>query len=210
MSDITINSKVECKDGPCGKSTHLIVEPESGKLTHLVVKDKKLTNSPDRLVPVDVVGDTTGDVIRLNCTREELERMPPYTTVHYVSRSTPDYGSSYIAGRPAANPMPSLPKDTWVEKVQDEHLPQDELDISRDMDVKTGGSKVGKVDGLVVDPDNGEITHLLMRKGHLWGVKDMCVPITAIDSVSGDEVHLRIDKKAIKELPSIPLKPHLG
>lgn len=157
-------------------------------------------------MPVDVVGETSGGIIQLNCTRQKLVGMSPYTTVHYAIKSTPDYGSSYIAGRQASDPMPPLPKD----KEKHKHLPQGELDISWDMVVKTGDSKAGKVDGLVVDQESGEITHLLMRKGHLWGAKDMCVPITAIDSVYGDEVHPKIDKKAIKELPSIPLKPHLG
>jgi sporulation protein YlmC with PRC-barrel domain len=210
MSDIKIKSKVECSDGPCGKITHLVADPGSGKLTHVVVKDKNLPNSPDRLVPVGMVGDSTGGVIKLNCTRKELVRMPPYTTIHYVQKGKPDYSSAYIAEGSFTSTRPPMPEDTWVDKVKEEHLPKGQLDVSRDMTVFSEGSKVGKVDGLVLDPDSGEITHLLMRKGHLWGTKDISVPVTAIEAVDEEEIHLNIDKQAIKKLPSVKLKPHLG
>jgi sporulation protein YlmC with PRC-barrel domain len=76
------------------------------------------------------------------------------------------------------------------------------------MAVKTGEGKVGTVDELVVDPDSGNITHLLMLKGHLWGKKDVAIPITAIDLVDADGIHLNIDKEAIKALPTVPVKRH--
>ncbi len=63
-----------------------------------------------------------------------------------------------------------------------------------------------QVDELVVDPDSGKITHLLMRKGHLWGEKDVAIPVTAIDVVTADEVYLNIDKEAVAVLPSVPVK----
>ncbi len=164
MTDIPIKAKVECTDGPCGKSTHVIADPNSGKLTHVVVKDKKLPGSPDRLVPVEKIADTSGGVIRLNCTRDELADMPPFTTVHYVQKEIPDYADSYVAGEP----LPPLPEDTWVDTAKEEHIPADELALSHGMAVKTKESKkVGQVDGLVVDPDSGEISHLLMQEGHL-------------------------------------------
>ena len=206
MAEITTKTKVECSDGPGGKSTHLIADPESGKLTHFVVKDKHFPNSPDRLVPIDLVKETAGGVIRLSCTRKELENLDPYTTIHYVQKGTTDYS---LGGQrlELANTSPLLDY-AWVAEAEDKLLPEGELDVSRDMIVKTGGKKIGKVDGLIVDPDSGGITHLLMREGHLWGAKDVSIPITAVDSVDEDEVHLKIDKEAINELPDIPLQTH--
>jgi len=206
MAEIITKSKVECSDGPRGKSTHLIADPESGKLTHIVVKDKYLPNSPDRLVPIDLVKETVGGVIHLSCTRKELENLDPYTTIHYVQKGIPDYplGGQRLE---LANTSP-LPGHAWVADAEEKLLPEGELDVSRDMIVKTGRKKIGKVDGLIVDPDSGGVTHLLMREGHLWGAKDVSIPITAIDSIDEDEVHLKIDKEAIDELPDIPLQPH--
>ena len=87
----------------------------------------------------------------MNCTREELENMPPYTTIHYVQKGIPNYPLG-MAGTQVSNVSP-LPGDSWVEKAEKVHLPDGELDVSQDMVVKSEGSKVGKVDGLVVDPE---------------------------------------------------------
>jgi hypothetical protein len=57
-----------------------------------------------------------------------------------------------------------------------------------------------------MDPKNGEITHLLMREGHLWGVKDVTVPISAVDTTDGKTIYLKLDKKAVKALPTAPVK----
>ena len=213
MMDIPIKTKVECIDGPCGKSTHLIVDPDSGKLTHFVVKDKKLADAPhrpDRLVPVEKVRDTTGGVIRLNCTREEVAGMPPFTSIHFIQKGIPDYGDSVVGGTQISEPLPPTEAYTWARKVEDEHVPSGELALSQDMAVKTKEGKVGQVDGLVVDPDSGEITHLLMRKGHLWGAKDVTVPVSAIADADEGNVYLKIDKQTIQDLPTVPLKPHFG
>ncbi len=200
MTDIPIKARVECTDGPCGKSTHMIADPASGKLTHFVVKDKKLPDSPDRLVPVDKIANTTGDVIRLNCTRDELAGMPPFTTFHYVQKELPNYADSYQTG----SPMPALPSDTWVGKAADKHIPAGELALVRGMVVHTReDKKVGQVDGLVVDPDSGDITHMLLQKGHLWGKKDVALPVEAIDFVDAETVYLKLDKGAVKGLPTV-------
>ncbi len=109
--------------------------------------------------------------------------MRPFTTTHFVQKGEPDYATSYMAGDPNAFTQPMVTYDTWVEPVPEQHIPHDELAVYRGMDVRTGEGKVGTVDELVVDPDSGNITHLLMRKGHLWGKKDVAIPVTAIDVV---------------------------
>ncbi len=53
--DIPIDAKVQCTDGKCGKSTYVIVNPVKRAVTHFVVKDKKLPENPDRLVPVEKI-----------------------------------------------------------------------------------------------------------------------------------------------------------
>jgi sporulation protein YlmC with PRC-barrel domain len=202
MTDIPIKAKVECTDGPGGKSTHLIADPDSGKLAHFVVKKKELPNSPDRLVPVEYVVDTTGGVIRLNCTQSELAALPPFTTTYYVQKEIPN---NYVEVYQSDLLKPAFPDDTV--KVKEEHIPAGELALSRGMTVKSKESeKVGQVDGLVVDPDTNVITHLLMQKGHLWGKKDIALPVATIDSVGADTVYLKLDKAAVKALPTEPVE----
>jgi sporulation protein YlmC with PRC-barrel domain len=206
MTDIPMNAKVQCTDGKCGKSTYVIVNPVKRAVTHFVVKYKKLPENPDRLVPVEKITDISGGLIHLNCTRKELAAMQPFTTTRFVQKQEPDYIGSYMASDPNALTHPMVPYDTWVDTVPEVHIPHDELAVYRGMDVKTGEGKVGTVDELVVDPDSGDITHLLMRKGHLWGKKDVAIPVSAVDTVTADEVYLNIDNEAIKALPAVPVK----
>jgi sporulation protein YlmC with PRC-barrel domain len=203
--DIPINAKVQCTDGRCGKSTHVIVNPVKRAVTHFVVKYKKLPENPDRLVPVETIADISPNLISLSCTRAELAEMQPFTTTRYVEEKVPN---SLYAANPYAYVEPMVVYNTDVEPVPEEHVPHGELAVYRGMAVNTDEHKVGTVDELVVDPDSGNITHILMRKGHLWGKKDIAVPVPAIDFVSTDEVYLKIDKEAIKALPAVPLKRH--
>jgi sporulation protein YlmC with PRC-barrel domain len=99
-------------------------------------------------------------------------------------------------------------KQAHAAEYQQNRFRHGELAVYRGMAVNTDEHKVGTVDELVVDPDSGNITHILMRKGHLWGKKDVAVPVPAIDFVGTDDVYLKIDKEAISALPVVPVKRH--
>lgn len=201
MTDIPIKAKVECTDGPGGKSTHLIIDPDNGKLTHFVVKNKELPNSPDRRVPVEDIANTTDSVIHLNLTHSELVALPPFTTTYYKQIGTSDnYVEEY-------DPLfvPQFPEDTV--KVAEEHVPEGEIALSRGLTVRTKElKKVGVIDGLIMDPNSNVITHLLMQKGHLWGKKDIALPVATIGSVDADTVYLKLDEAAVKALPTEPVE----
>jgi sporulation protein YlmC with PRC-barrel domain len=207
IKDIPMDTKVRCTDGKCGKSTYVIVNPVEKAITHFVVKYKKLPENRDRLVPVAKIADISEGLISLSCSRAELAKMQPFTTTRYVKTEAPLYIETVVGEDPYgyfAEPVVAL--DTDVASVPEVHIPAHELAIYRGMDVSTGEGKVGAVDEMVVDPDSGNITHLLMRKGHLWGKKDVAIPVTAIDVVDKDRVFLNIDKEAIGALPAVPVK----
>jgi hypothetical protein len=52
----------------------------------------------------------------------------------------------------------------------------------------------------------GTVTNLLLREGYLGGKKDVAVPVSAVDFCDADTVHLKLDKAAVKALPSVPVK----
>jgi uncharacterized membrane protein len=79
-------------------------------------------------------------------------------------------------------------------------------DIPLKAKVEGTDGHVGEVDDLVRDPDSGEITYVVMREGHLWGKRDVTLPVSAIDRVEDDKVYLNLDKKEVELLPSIPVK----
>jgi len=209
MIDIPLHAKVECTDGPCGESTDVIVNPVNRKVTHFVVRDTKLPDLGDRLVPIDRVEKTSHGSIRLNCTKDELAGMDPFTATRYVERQMPLYPSSYYGGEPGAYMEPYVISSELV-PVDIERVPPGELAIHRGAGVEASDGWVGRVDEFLVDPGSGDITHLVLREGHLWGRRDLTLPISAVDHVSDDTVYLRIDKQTIESLPTIPVRRSFG
>jgi hypothetical protein len=45
-----------------------------------------------------------------------------------------------------------------------------------------------------------------MREGHLWGKKDVIIPVSAISKSSAEIVYLNLDKHQIEALPTFPLQ----
>jgi sporulation protein YlmC with PRC-barrel domain len=85
-------------------------------------------------------------------------------------------------------------------------IPPGELAVRRGASVRASDGRVGKVDQFVVDPESGLITHLCLREGSLWGDRMVCIPVTEIDHIEEKVVHLKMDKKAVEAMPSLPVK----
>jgi len=77
--------------------------------------------------------------------------------------------------------------------------------VHRGARVKATDGRVGRVDGFLVEPETGNITHLVLREGHLWDPKDVTIPVSEISYVKEDVIHLKLDKHSIVSLPAIPL-----
>ena len=202
MTDIQLKAKVQCSDGPCGKSTNVIINPVTHQVTHVVVQDKKLPEYATRMVSIDKVASATHNQITLSCTFDELARMDPFIVKRFIQES----GSGQAYGSGEAYTSQYVLNDTAYDSVQEEQIPQGELSVYSGMHVQASDGKVGKLDELVLDPKSGDITHLQMREGHLWGKKDVAIPVSAVDFVDEDTIYLKLDKKAVMALPAVPVK----
>jgi sporulation protein YlmC with PRC-barrel domain len=205
--EIPINATVECSDGLCGRTTHVILSPHTQRVTHLVVKERAFPHA-DHLVPVEMVQETESHLVRLRASRNEVHHMEPFTEVRFL---TPDqYAGGYPAesvlfwpgtygvGYTMGTSLPPMITET------DEHTPPGEVSVGRGTRVEARDGRVGTVDDFVVDPATERITHLVLRKGHLWGERDVTIPVESIGHIDEDAVRLELDKHAIGELPSIP------
>jgi sporulation protein YlmC with PRC-barrel domain len=199
--DVPVNADVECVDGPCGRSTYVIINPTTQQVTHVVVKEQEIPYA-ERLVPLDQVIDSTPDLIRLSCTKDELAAMDEFIEVEYVLGVVPYI--PYAANEYVTWPY-VVPAETML-PVEHERVPQGELAVRRGTRVEASDGHVGNVDEFMVDPTSGHITHLILREGHLWGQKDVTIPVSQIDRIEEDTVYLKLDKRSIEELPAIPVR----
>lgn len=202
MSDIPLNAKVQCSDGECGKTTNVLVNPVSLKVTHIAIKDKKLPSNPTRLVPFGMVASVTPKQVTLTCSIKDVTGMPPFLVDTLVQQSSS--GQAYASGE--AYHSQYVVNDTAYDSVRAQNMPKGELAVYSGMHVEASDGKVGKLDELVLDSDSGNITHIQMREGHLWGKKDVAIPVEDIDFTDGKTVYLKIDKDAVKALPAVKVK----
>jgi uncharacterized membrane protein len=203
MIDIPLSAKVECADGVCGESVTVIIDPVASKLTHFVVEDPDLVQ---RVVAIDQVVETTRESIRLRCSKDELKQMEPFVETHFVKVEAPD--PQYYPGGPMFMFPYATPMQTIGMPVAVEHVPLGEIAVRRGTLVEATDGNVGDVAELLVDPDKGEITHFVLQEGHLWGKKEITLPLSAIDRIEEETVYLRLDKNAIESLPAVPIQRH--
>jgi uncharacterized protein YrrD len=206
--EIPVNATVECTDGVYGTSTHVILNPHTRRVTHLVAKEKAFPHA-DHLVPATLIQESTPRFVRLRATRQELTALPPFTEMEFVS---PDrYPDEYAAGYPPRSVLfwpDSYRADAEPPAFAIEHelTPAGEVAVARGTSVEATHGPVGRVDDFVFDPATERITHLVLRTGHLWGRRDVAIPVEAIERIDELAVRLKLDKHAIGALPAVPAR----
>ena len=201
-------------DGVCGHSEYVLINPIIEQVTHLVVKENEPPHK-EYIVPIDFVTGTTADRIRLHCSKAEMEMREPFIKTTFIEEKVPDinFGHNGRYGMGSFYYMPYVtPEKTVFESMKYQQIPAGELAVRRGTHVEATDGYVGKVDEFVVNPTNDLITHLVMREGHLWGKKDVIIPLSAIDEkhiiTAGDTLFLKINKLEVESLPTFSLHRH--
>jgi sporulation protein YlmC with PRC-barrel domain len=189
-TEFAMGATASCVDGPGGKVSRLIVDPATETVTHLVIQPKHALGV-GRLVPLDLVDTTAGD-IRLRCTVEEFGGLEPAQETELIDDVTASLGTGGL--NPAMGIM--SPVQTMVQDV----VPLGEADVDRGDPVYALDGEIGRVQGLMVDPDDHRVTHVLLEEGHLWGRKKVSIPASAVTGVASG-IRLSLTKKQVEDLP---------
>jgi sporulation protein YlmC with PRC-barrel domain len=214
---LELGTSVRCTDDTFGELADVVIDPISKRLTHLVVRPRH-EDLQARLVPVELAatGDE-GSEISLRCTVDEVNKLEPvhefaYLRLDEVPVEDPnwDVGVQDVLALPyyEADPLGPIPiYDTNVGLTYD-RVPKGEVEIRRSSDVYSADEHhLGQVDGLLVDGE-AHITHVLLERGHLWGRREVTIPIGAVAKVETDAVTLSLSKDQVGELPSVRVHRH--
>lgn len=208
---IPLKAQVSCTDGVYGRSAYVLMNPILDQITHLVVKADASPHT-EFIVPIDVVSATTADTIELQCSKAALEKMNPFIQTRFIEEPVTEetlpgsYGLGDYYGWGDYYYWPYVSPDRMIRlSVKDRQIPLGEVAVQRGTRVEATDGYVGKIDEFLVSPEGGHITHLIMREGHLWGQKDVTIPISAIGETSEETMHLNLSKHQIKSLPTIPV-----
>lgn len=204
-----------CTDGACGQVSRIIVNPVTREVTHLTV-DPKHRHGPGRLVPVDLVDATTGQ-IRLLCSRAEFQTLRPAQETEAVPDLDPTghghpgvqkplhLGGGEVWVPPDARGRPEAPPQVNVDSV-----PPGAVDIHRELTVCAADGEIGHVQGLIVEPGGRQVTHVLLQKGHMPGRKEVAIPIGAVTKIGTLLIHLGLTRRQVKDLPPVHIDRPAG
>ena len=81
--------------------------------------------------------------------------------------------------------------------VDEEQIPPGELAVYRGARVEATDGKVDTLGEFLVNPLTGHISRLILMEGHLWGKKEVSIPVSAIDRIEEDTVYLKLEKKPL-------------
>jgi len=217
-----IGADASCSDGSCGHVSRVVLDPVARAITHVVVEPRR-GHGVARLVPVESV-DVGDDDVHIRCTTAEFERFEPAEETEFLSGAEA-YGD-YDPGRVLTRPYFRLgagglgmsglgmsnaglgTTDTDAVNVAKpavyDSVPAGEVSVRRGDQVYATDGAIGKVQGLVIDPRNQHVTHVLLAEGHLWDRKEVAIPITAVTAVDAG-IQLTLSKADVRDLPEVDI-----
>jgi sporulation protein YlmC with PRC-barrel domain len=211
-TQFTIGTEASCSDGAVGTLSRVIVDPVAQAVTHLVV-DPEHRRDHGRLVPLGLVDAAAGE-IRLRCTKAEFENLDHAEETQFIP-AIDDYGGYGPAqigfmpyyGLGGGMIVPGVTPgggEIAAQAITNDTVPLGEVEISRGQPVQATDGDIGHVQGLVIDPGSRHVTHVLLQEGHLWGRKDVAIPISAVTSTV-DGIQLKIAKQDVQDLPPVDI-----
>lgn len=199
----TIGAEVSCTDGPGGTLTRIVVDPVADVVTHLIVEPRR-EREPARLVPVELVDSAAGE-IRLKCALADFDSLDPAKEGQFIAsdNDVPNYRTTdtvawpYFGYRGARGDLEA-----------DDAIPPGEVEVQRGEHVNATDGHVGQVEGLVIDPASHHVTHVLLQEGHVWGRKQVTIPISTVTRVA-DRIEVNLTKQQVQDLPEVDIdRPH--
>jgi sporulation protein YlmC with PRC-barrel domain len=207
-SDFVIGAKASCTDGFCGQVSRVVINPVAQTMTHLVIEPEH-RQGLGRLVPLDLVtGD--GEQIALRCTMAEFQQLDSAEETQFIPGSSgyDAYGPDQVLSLPYFGVGGGMgvggDLDATSETVTYDAVPEGEVAVRRGDHVYATDGHIGRVQGLVIDRASHHVTHVLLQEGHLWGRKDVAIPIRAVTGTTAG-ITLNMSKDQVQDLPAVDI-----
>jgi hypothetical protein len=186
-----------------------VVDPVARALTHLVIEPEHRSGL-GRLVPLEMV-ESNGDAVRLRYTLAEFNALPSAEETDFLPGGSgydayeahEAYYWPYFGLEGEDDPEVALASGIETRDM----LPPGEIGLQRGATVHASDGEIGKVEGLVVDGAQGHVTHVLLQEGHLWGRKQVAIPIGSVESIEGG-ITVKLAKHEIEALPAVGVTEH--
>jgi osmotically-inducible protein OsmY len=200
--DFDIGTDVRCEGEVCGKLHKVVLDPHTLQVSDLIV-ERGFLQKKDLVVPVSVVEDAVEDHVQLTINRAELENYPKYREIEF-QKPAPGWDQRYHEGQTRCwiSAYGAACEEVVVPMVRQrlhEGITSGRDVVERGTPVLHLEERIARVDHVLVDPETGQITHLVVRKGLIPYYP--VVPFDKITAVGEDGVSLSLTEEELRELP---------
>jgi sporulation protein YlmC with PRC-barrel domain len=197
-----------------GKLEHIVVDPATNEITHLVAKKGMLIPN-DKVIPISLVLEANEDRIKLFAFEGDFDDFEDYIDVNYVRAEkkraeelTNEEGEEIVpllayppAGMLGFGYMPVIqyPDEEQAELLT--NIPEGTVDLSTGAEVVgMDGERVGDVKELIYESSTVEITHLVISEGILFS-EEKLIPVSWVTDYDRNQVQLVVASDLVEQLP---------
>jgi uncharacterized protein YrrD len=189
-----------------------VLNPDSNVITHIVVRMGPFLNKEDRIVPIELVSDTTEDLVLLDADASTVESMPLFEVKQLVGeeqRVTAGASSNHQAAAPfGESPIAVLPvldaDETYPTEIV-QNIPEGTVAMKAGAKViAADGEQLGHVERILADSSVDQITHLLISRG-IFSKEVKIIPIKWVMKIGEDNVYMHVNKDSVEGSDRIPL-----
>jgi sporulation protein YlmC with PRC-barrel domain len=198
---LSLGGQVRGSDAVCGDLSAVVIDPDARRVTHIVVEPEHGVGL-GRLVSIDLL-DPSPEGLGLRCTRAEFDKfdVAEETLVFPAEKDSSPMGAWALPwgffGIPAG--MDGMGVRTTPAPVVYDNLPPGEVELRRGGQPHATDGPIGRVEGVIVDPPDHRITHVVLVEGRAWRRKEVSVPITAVSRIEGGP-RLNMTRQEVKRL----------
>lgn len=193
-----------------GSLERVVFSPESGMVSHIVVRTGGPLNKVEKVVPIDVVAGADEERITLRAEAGDPEYFHPFEEERVVDKkgdldlpATSGSTSPELIGYPEPDiPYVPDPGEQYVTQTG-RNIPEGTVALEEGAKVMSSdGKHVGDVERVLVAPDMSHVTHLLISGGTL-SMEKKRIPLDWVETMTDNEVFLRVEERSVAELDDI-------
>ncbi len=193
-----------------GSLDRVVLNPETKVITHIVVRMGALFNKADKIVPMEMVTDTTEDLVVLNADASTVEGLPPFeerqiTSEERAADVSAEVEPPILLGESPASLLltPDSTETYTTEMVQ--NIPEGMVAMKEGAKViSADGEHIGNVERVLADASVAQITHLMISRGILTKEVKL-IPTKWILKIGEDNVYLNETRDSIEGMEGILL-----
>lgn len=194
-----------------GTLERVVVNPATNVITDVVVRTGGLFSPEEKVVPVELIVETSENKILLHEAAGDLKGFPAFEEDRIVNETGNRDGSSdgslpsIAVGYPVtAAPVMQVSGEKIITR-KEQNIPEGTVALKEGAAVLSADDKhVGKVERVLVEPLMDQITHFVISSG-LFAKESKLIPIRWVMRVGEDAVHLRVEKSDIENLVEEPV-----